>query len=270
MVMDVTALSFVMGAAVGVVLALTGAGGGILAVPLLVFGLHLQMAQAAPVGLLAVGLAASVGALLGLKEGIVRYRAALLIGLTGMLVAPLGVRLSHLLPNGPVMALFAGVLGWVAWRNLNPGRHATNPAHHRRRPVCAMNPATGRLSWRAPCTAVLSATGALSGLLSGLLGVGGGFVIVPMLGGFSDVPARGVAATSMAVIALVCVGGVFGASSQGEMNWGVALPFAAGAAGALVAGRQFSQRWSGARLQQAFGILAGGVALAMLYRAMLS
>ena len=80
MVADVTGLSLLMGAAVGIVLALTGAGGGILAVPLLVFGLHLQMSQAAPVGLLAVGLAASVGALLGLREGVVRYRAALLIG----------------------------------------------------------------------------------------------------------------------------------------------------------------------------------------------
>ena len=77
-----------MGGAVGVVLALPGAGGGILAVPLLVFGLHLQMAQAAPVGLLAVGLAASIGALLGLRERAVRYRAALMIGLTGMLFAP--------------------------------------------------------------------------------------------------------------------------------------------------------------------------------------
>lgn len=267
MVADVTGLSLLMGAAVGIVLALTGAGGGILAVPLLVFGLHLQMSQAAPVGLLAVGLAASVGALLGLREGVVRYRAALLIGLTGMLMAPLGVWLSHLLPNGPVMALFAVVLGWVAWRNLGQSRRPPDVAQQRKRPVCAMNPATGRLSWRAPCTAVLSATGALSGLLSGLLGVGGGFVIVPMLGGFSDVPARGVVATSMAVIALVSVGGVLGAASQGGMNWTIALPFAAGAAGALVAGRQVSQRLSGARLQQAFGVLAGGVALAMFYRA---
>ena len=124
MAVDVTVLSLAMGAAVGVVLALTGAGGGILAVPLLIFGLHLQMAEAAPVGLLAVGVAAAVGALLGLREGIVRYRAALMIGLTGMLIAPLGVQLSHRLPNGPVMALFAAVLGWVAWRNLRAGRPA--------------------------------------------------------------------------------------------------------------------------------------------------
>lgn len=269
MAVDVIALSLLMGAAVGVVLALTGAGGGILAVPLLVFGLQLQMAQAAPVGLLAVGLAAAVGAMLGLREGIVRYRAALMIGVTGMFVAPLGVRLSHLLPNAPVMGLFAAVLGWVAWRNLRR-RPAAASAAPAKRPVCAMNPQTGRLSWRAPCTAMLALTGAVSGLLSGLLGVGGGFVIVPMLSEISDVPSRGIVATSMAVIALVSVGGVLGAASQGAMDWRIALPFAAGAAAALVAGRRFSARWSGVRLQQAFGLLAAGVAVMMLWRALAS
>ncbi|MFG6486937.1 sulfite exporter TauE/SafE family protein [Roseateles sp. BYS78W] len=263
---DVTGLSLLMGAVVGVVLALTGAGGGILAVPLLVFGLHLQMAQAAPVGLLAVGLAAALGALLGLREGIVRYRAALLIGLTGMLIAPLGVELSHRLPNGPVMALFALVLAWVAWRHLRPRAPAAD-SQPRRRPACAMNPATGRLSWRAPCTALLALTGALSGLLSGLLGVGGGFVIVPMLSEISNVPSRGVVATSMAVIALVSVGGVLGAATQGAMDWQVAAPFAAGAVLALLAGRRLTARLNAARLQQAFGVLAAVVAMAMLVRA---
>lgn len=269
MVMDATALSLLMGAAVGIVLALTGAGGGILAVPLLVFGLHLQMSQAAPVGLLAVGLAAAVGAMLGLREGLVRYRAALLIGIAGMVVAPLGVWLSHRLPNGPVMGLFAAVLAWVAWRNLR-GRSSASDAASFRRPVCAMNPQTGRLSWRAPCTAMLSLIGMLSGLLSGLLGVGGGFVIVPLLGEVSNVPQRGVVATSMAVIALVSIGGVVGAATQGSMNWPVAAPFAAGACVALWSGRRWSQRWSGPALQRAFGALAALVALSMAVRAVAS
>lgn len=264
MLPDTTGLSLVMGAAVGLVLALTGAGGGILAVPLLVFGLHLQMAQAAPIGLLAVGLAAALGALLGLRDGSVRYRAALLIGLTGMLVAPLGVRLAQRLPNAPVMAAFAAVLGWVAWRSLRQGGV---PQAAPKTPVCAMNPATGRLSWRAPCTAMLALTGSLSGLLSGLLGVGGGFVIVPMLAGISNVPPRGVVATSMAVIALVSVGGVLGAATQGALAWPVALPFAAGAVLALLAGRQLSARLAGPRLQQAFGTIAGVVAVLLLLRA---
>jgi hypothetical protein len=236
-------------------------------VPLLVFGLHLQMSEAAPVGLLAVGLAAAVGAALGLRERLVRYRAALLIGIAGMLVAPMGVWLSHRLPNGPVMGLFAAVLAWVAWRNLR-GRSGSAAAVSARAPVCVMNPQTGRLSWRTPCTAMLSLIGMLSGLLSGLLGVGGGFVIVPLLGEVSNVPARGVVATSMAVIALVSIGGVVGAATQGAMNWPVAVPFAIGACVALWSGRRWSQRWSGAALQRAFGVLAALVALSMVLRAL--
>lgn len=72
-----------LGAVVGIVMGLTGAGGGILAVPLLVFGMHLTIAEAGPVGLLAVGVSAAAGALMGLKAGIVRYRATVLIAGTG-------------------------------------------------------------------------------------------------------------------------------------------------------------------------------------------
>ncbi|MEJ7806353.1 MAG: TSUP family transporter, partial [Telluria sp.] len=68
-----------LGMLTGVVMGLTGAGGGILAVPLLVFGLQLSVAEAGPIALLAVGAAAGVGALLGLRAGIVRYRAAVLV-----------------------------------------------------------------------------------------------------------------------------------------------------------------------------------------------
>ncbi|MDM0046305.1 sulfite exporter TauE/SafE family protein [Variovorax dokdonensis] len=264
---DTYGLSLLMGAAVGFVLALTGAGGGILAVPLLVFGLHLQMADAAPIGLLAVGLAAAIGALLGLRDGIVRYRAALLIGTTGMLLAPLGVRLGRSLPNAPLMAAFALVLAWVAWRSFHQSGKAACASPTGQPHLCAMNAATGRLTLRAPCVLALAGTGALSGLLSGLLGVGGGFVIVPMLSRISDVTMRGIVATSLAVIALVSVGGVAGAATQGGMAWSVALPFAAGAVLALLAGRRVSARLAGPRLQQAFGAVAGGVALLLLLRA---
>ena len=114
--MEVSLLGLVLGAVVGLILALAGAGGGILAVPLLVFGLHLTIMQAAPVGLIAVGAASAFGAVLGLREGMVRYRAAALIGITGMLLAPLGVRLARLIPNQPLMVAFAIVLAWVALR----------------------------------------------------------------------------------------------------------------------------------------------------------
>lgn len=88
-------LAGVLGLLMGLVMGLTGAGGGILGVPALVLGLGLSMTQAAPVSLLAVGAAAAVGALDGLRHRLVRYRAALLIALLGALFSPVGVFLAH-------------------------------------------------------------------------------------------------------------------------------------------------------------------------------
>lgn len=82
-------LAAALGAQVGFVLALTGAGGAIIAVPLLVFGFDLNVAQAAPIALLAVAGSAMLGALLGLRAGIVRYRAAILMSAVGSLFTPL-------------------------------------------------------------------------------------------------------------------------------------------------------------------------------------
>lgn len=260
-------LSLLMGATVGVVLALTGAGGGILAVPLLVFGLHMSMVQAAPVGLIAVGLASAVGALLGLREGLVRYRAAAIIGVTGMVFAPLGVQLAQVVPNTPLTLAFSAVLAWVALRSFRQARtNGTSPSEATASTICRLDPVRGRLVLVSPCVLALAGTGALSGLLSGLLGVGGGFVIVPMMVAISNVPMRGIVATSLAVIALVSIGGVGAAASHGIVDWGVALPFAAGAAVALLAGRRLGARVAGSRLQQAFGATAAAVAVMLFLR----
>ncbi len=260
-----------LGAVVGLILALTGAGGGILAVPLLVFGMHLTIQQAAPVGLIAVGAASAFGAVLGLREGLVRYRAAAVIGISGMVLAPLGVRLAHLIPNAPLMVAFAIVLGWVAWRMFNQARRGASAqpeqAHAPPPSVpCVVNPGEGRLVWTLPCAWALAGTGAVSGVLSGLLGVGGGFVIVPSLSRYTDLPMRSILATSLAVIALVSVGGVAAAAWQGVVAWAVALPFALGAVIAMLAGRRIAARLAGAHLQRAFAVTSGAVAVLLLAR----
>ena len=89
--MEMLILSVFFGALVGILMGLTGAGGGILAVPLLVFGMHLTIVEASPAALLAVGTAAAVGAFFGLKANLVRHRATLLIAGSGILMAPLVV-----------------------------------------------------------------------------------------------------------------------------------------------------------------------------------
>jgi uncharacterized membrane protein YfcA len=260
-------MAMALGAVVGMTLALTGAGGGILAVPLLVFSLHLGLAESAPIGLLAVGLAAGVGAVLGLREGRVRYRAAMVIGGAGMLLAPLGVWLAQRMPNGPLTLIFAVVLGWSAWgMYLRSRATAGHQAPRPEQPPCVRNPCTGRFIWTRPCAMALASTGMASGMLSGLLGVGGGFVIVPALTRYSDLAADSIVSTSLAVIALVSISGVASATVHGSMPWSIAAPFAIGAMVALLAGRRVAGRFSGPTLQRCFAALSAGVALMLLVR----
>ena len=268
--MELSLIGLALGAVVGLILALAGAGGGILAVPLLVFGLHLSIHQAAPVGLIAVGMSSAFGAALGLRQGLVRYRAAAVIGSVGMAMAPLGVRLARWIPNAPLTLSFALVLAWVAWRMWRQSRPGARPlAKRTRAPMpCVVDPDRGRLIWTKPCAWALCTTGAVSGVLSGLLGVGGGFVIVPSLTHYTNLDMRSILATSLAVIALVSIGSVWAAAAQGSIAWELAWPFAVGAVGALLAGRALAARLAGARLQQAFALICCAVSLLLMARAL--
>lgn len=254
-----------LGALVGLIMSMTGAGGGVLAVPLLVFGLHLSMQQAAPVALIAVGASATLGALLGLREGVLRYRAAALVGSVALCVAPAGVWLAHLVPSQPLMLGSAAVLLWSAWRMLALASAAPTPGACR---PCLVDPADGRLRWTTPCALTLGATGMVSGLLTGLLGVGGGFILVPTLSRYTDLDLRNITSTTLAVIAMASLGGVLGASGHGSLDWALALRFGGAATLALLLGRRLATRLSPALLRRGFAAVAALAALSMLARAL--
>ncbi len=264
--MDTTAISVVLGALIGLVMTLTGAGGGILGVPVLLFGLHLSVQQAAPVGLMAVGASAALSAYLGWREGTLRYRAAGLIGVTGMVFAPVGVWLAARLPSAPLTISFAGVLLVVAWRMFRQvpptGTEPCSPNL-----PCVLNPQEGRLTWTRPCAWALAGTGLVSGVLSGLLGVGGGFVIIPALTRYTNLSARSIVTTSLAVIALVSIGSVGAAAWHGAVLWAIAIPFALGAVGVVPVGRAWAKRLPARRLQQAFAVTCVLVAGLLVARA---
>lgn len=264
-------ISAVLGSVVGLILALTGAGGAIVAVPLLMFGLHLSVQEAAPIALLAVGLSAGLGAMLGLREGRVRYKAAGLMALCGVVISPLGIWVAHRVPSGPLTVLFAVVLGLVAVRMFRQARGGQPAAEAARRAStpCHLDTTTAKLAWTLPCARALAASGVGAGFLSGLLGVGGGFVIVPALRRATDLPMQTIVATSLAVIALVSTGGVVASAIGGHVDWHIALPFAAGALTGMLAGRRFAQRLAGPALQQGFAAFAGAVALGLIARTLI-
>lgn len=257
--------SLALGAAIGVILGLTGAGGGSLAVPALVFGLGLSVPQATPIALLAVAGSALVGTVEGFRRRLVRYRAATVMAVTGMAATPLGVMAAHRLPERLLLFLFALVLGAIALRGfLLSGKVAEEDLAV----PCRMNPATGQLRWTGRVARVMACIGAATGLLSGLLGVGGGFVMVPALRRASDIPVPGIVATSLMVMTLVSAAALFAALAQGAaLPSAIALPFAAAAALGMVGGRLTSRHLAARTIQRLFAILLAAVATGLLLKA---
>lgn len=227
-------LAVTFGLLIGLVMGLTGAGGGVLAVPALALGLGWPMIQAAPVALMAVGAAAAVGAIDGLRKGLVRYRAALLMAALGGVFTPVGAYLARQLPESGLRALFCLVLLLVALRMIRQARSGQGLAveHGWQEKNCMLDPDTGRLRWTRRCALTLATLGSCCGLLTGLLGVGGGFVLVPAFQQLSDIRLHGIVATSLLVIALVSSMAIIGA-----LHAGVTVPAAgAGFIGASVVG----------------------------------
>lgn len=257
----------ILGLAVGLIMALTGAGGGILAVPFLTFGVGVTVAVAAPIGLLAVGMAAALGAVLGLKNRQVRYKAALLIAACGMVAAPAGLWLAQRLDNRWLSLLFAAVLLFVAVRTFLQANG--RPVKEGKSPPCVRDAARGKFIWTSSCARVLALSGAVAGSLSGLLGVGGGFVMVPALQRYTDLAMPSIVATSLAVIALVSATGVASSIASGNLQWAIALPFTAAAVGGMLAGRIVAGKLAGPSLQKGFAAVSAIVALGMIATSLL-
>lgn len=261
------AISVVLGGIVGIIMGLTGAGGGILAVPLLVFGLQMTVPQAGPIGLMAVGLAAAIGAILGLKAKEVRYRAALLIAGAGVVTAPIGVWLAQRVNTNYLTIFFGLVLLYVGYKSF---RQATQPELTRDSGddfdlPCIRNMDSGRFIWTAKCARTLSLSGLVAGLLSGLLGVGGGFVMVPALERYTDLLTRSVISTSLAVIALISLFGVATSISTGNFNFEVGVPFAIGAVGGMLGARVLSTYLPSRVLKKAFAFVCVAVGFGMMF-----
>ena len=267
--MEIVTISLLLGALVGTLLALTGAGGTIIAVPLLMFGLHLTVADAAPIALFAVCLSSTIAAILAHRLGNVRYRAAGLIAITGIITAPLGIWLARQLPDIPLTVLFTLILSYAAIHML---RDSAAPADDNNSPAvsmtipCRLSYEQGRLQWNWPCARALAFSGATAGFLSGLLGVGGGFVIVPALRNTTDLSMASILATSLTVIAFISAMGVASATTIGSMNWAIALPFAAGALIGMLIGRKMAGLVPSPKLQQGFAVVALGISAWMVIR----
>lgn len=273
---DPILITILLGLFIGLVLALTGAGGAILSLPLLVLFLDIKMIEAAPISLIAISISAGIAALIGLRAGIVRYKAAGILATFGILCAPIGVYVAHHLSEQTLAMLFSAVLFVVAWRsfknmNVSPllitnrtetinGKNLVKKIE----PACALNPATSKLFWTAHCTVSLISTGGLSGFLSGLLGVGGGFIIVPTLQRISNLETKIITATSLAVIALVSIASTISYAGNGTILWSIALPFTISMLSGMFLGRWLHDKIPNLIRMLMFSLLSLFIGLLML------
>jgi uncharacterized membrane protein YfcA len=265
-------LSLIFGAIVGLSLGLTGGGGAIFAVPLLVYGLGVPMREAVSISLAAVGATSLVGFLHRWRLNEVEIRTGLLFALAGMIGAPLGTWLAGYIPETVLLLAFGGLMIFVAVRLWQQASKPPLPITHcapdgdMGGPTCQRDQG-GTLILTSRCAVLLLVVGVLTGVLSGLFGVGGGFVIVPALVLFSGMAIHRAVGTSLLVIALVSVSGVASQYLSGRaLPFQLTALFVAGGIAGLFLGQQLGRRLSGPTLQRVFVLAILAVAVFVITR----
>ena len=258
-----TAATLAAGAIVGLSLGLTGGGGAIFAVPLLVYWIGVDPRTAVSISLVTVAATALVGAIERWWYGQVELRTGLLFATAGMLTAPAGGWLGDRLPPQALLAAFAVLMLVIAgrmWRTAadRSERAAAFVFASGVGPTCSRD-AEGRLRMTTRCFALLTVVGLVVGLLSGLFGVGGGFLIVPALVAFATIGVFHAVGTSLFVMTLIGLSAVVSQLAAGRtIPLDIAGGFVAGSVPALFAGSWLGRRLGGPMLARVF---AGAIVL---------
>jgi hypothetical protein len=259
-------LPLLYGAIVGLSLGLTGGGGSIFAVPLLIYGLGLDFRQAVAVSLAVVGLTALYGAALQARRGHVLWGAGAVLGLGGIVAAPFGALIGSHLPAQLSLALFAGLMLFIGVRMLRrPGAAGDVPISWI---SCERRP-DGRPKFSPLCAGKLVSAGALTGILSGIFGVGGGFLVVPALLLVTCVSIERALATSLVGIFLISASGF--AANAGNLTPAVAplaFTFLGGSAVGMTAGAWLKKFVPATFLSKLFGFSVIGTAIYVLLRSL--
>lgn len=225
--------------------------------PLLVYVLSVDPRQAVAVSLITVAGTASVGFLQRARTRQVEFPTGLLFAFAGMLTTPLGVWLSHLISEALLLVAFGGLMVLIAARMWfkAQGQHpsaAGVPVDANAGPTCRRDP-QGELRLTSRCAVLLATVGLVAGVLTGLFGVGGGFIIVPALVTFSGMGMQRAIGTSLLVITVISLTGIATQFlSGGVVPWQTTLAFLFGSIAGLLAGSALAKRLAGPRLQQTF------------------
>jgi uncharacterized protein len=217
----VLALTIVLAAFVGIALGLLGGGGSILTVPLLAYVAGLDAKHAIATSLLVVGVASAVGAIAHARAGRVQWRTGVLFGVAGMAGAYVGGLLARFIPGTALLVAFAGIMIAAAIAMLRGRKNGAATAALLQMPVLK-----------------IGILGAAVGVLSGLVGAGGGFLLVPAMALLAGLPMPVAVGTSLVVITMQSFAGLAGHLASEQIDWRLAgMVTAAAVVGGLVGGR---------------------------------
>ncbi len=249
--MSALVLALIAGAVVGIALGALGGGGSVLAVPALIYLLGFTPAAATTAGLLIVTATSLTALYAHARTGNVRWRTGALFAAAGLLPAAAAGAAASRLPQSVLTGAFAVVAALVAVRMLRPGPAVAGPAPGKPRPARA------------------AGTGAGLGALTGLLGVGGGFLAVPSLVTVLAFEMQAAVGTSLLVISANSLASLAarGATAAGA-DWAVIGPFTGAAILGAWDGRRLAAKVTGALLRRVFALVLLATAAVMLVDAL--
>lgn len=250
-------LGLVASALIGIALGFFGGGGSILTVPLFVYVFGQGPKQAIASSLVVVGLASLAGAWQHGRAGHVELRTALFFGSTGLVGAYLGARAAAHVDGALLLLLFAGMMILTAlamWR----GR----PAEAR----SAAPPASSPPGVPERSRVRLAAQGFGVGMLTGLVGAGGGFLIVPALALWAGLPMATAVGTSLVIIVLNAFAGFLGHATNTELDYSLVAAVSAAAIAGSFVGARLGQRIAPGRIRRVFASFVLVVAVFVLVR----
>ncbi len=267
-------MALVVGVIIGLVLGLTGAGGSVFAVPLLMVLLGLPAQQAIGLSLGAVAISASMGGLSKLKSGDIQWFTAIVYAVISGLFAPLGNMLSRQLSEGTLMIAFSLLIFLISTRmwleaSKNPAQATTVRAGQGGVSaggggMCKQD-SKGKLPLGLPCMLGIGGGAFITGILSGLFGVGGGFLIVPTLLFLTGISIKQAVATSLIVIAVVSSSGFISyLVAGGPIDSSLLMLIAVGGVVGMGVGSKVSKHLAGPTLQKIFSglmLIMGAVTL---------
>ena len=255
----------IVGLMVGLVLGLTGAGGAIFAVPLFMLMLDYSNSYAAGISLGVVGFSAFVGVLGRLRQRVICWRSAGLMVAGGALFAPVGRWLATQLDERLKIVGFSLLALYIAVGMIKKARQLKHQGAS-----VALDSTEAEPEVRGSIT-TLAACGAATGLLSGIFGVGGGFLVVPILTLVVGMDVKRAIATSLLVISVVSTSG-FISHLWLEPLEDIAglMPLVLGAVGGMFVGTVLVRRIAAHRLQEIFAACVVGLVSVTLVREFLA